>query len=386
MARSIRFLGILGSLMVVVAGAVSCGGGGGSSGSTVKIALEAPLSGEQSSNGIDMLDGARLAVDEANRGGGVLGKRLELVPADDRADPDAGVRVAKRMVSDHVFAVVGPYNSSVGVENLRIYLDAGVIPIHLTSNSATNGDGYTIQPKDYQVAPVEAKAITGFFHAHSVGIVYDPSTYTAGIAGQLRTALEHAGVDVVAYDRVDPKSRDYATLLAGVGRRHPDLLFVSTYYPQGGVIARDYRQLEERPTCLMGLANQDPAFVSVAGLNTARLCSFTGVPSAEDFPDARRYVADYRKRFGRTPGTWGTFTYDSVKLLIDAIRRAGGWDAGEVRRALTDTRDYAGITGSITIDPKTGNRVNVPVVILKLKSDSTYVVDPRWASFAGFSR
>ena len=386
MARSIRFLAVLGSVMVVAGGAVSCGGGGGSSGSTIKIALEAPLTGEQSSTGIDMLNGATLAVDEANHGGGVLGKQLQLVRADDKADPTTGVQVAKQMVSDHVFAVVGPYNSSVGVENLKTYLNSGVIPIHLTSNSATNGEGYTIQPKDYQVAPVEAKAITGFFHARSVAILYDPSTYTAGIAGQVKAALEGLGVHVVAYHRVNTKSHDYSTLLANVEHRHPDLLYVSTYYPQGGEIAKAYRQLKARPTCLMGLANQDPAFVSAAGLNAARLCSFSGVPSAEDFPGARGYVADYQKMFGKAPGTWGTFSYDSVKLLIDAVKRAGAWDAAKVRRELSDTRDYTGITGSITIDPKTGNRVNVPVVILKLEPNGTYVVDPKWASFAGFSQ
>ena len=380
-----RFLGVLGGLVVLAAGAVSCGGGGGPSGSTIKIALEAPITGDQSSTGIDMLDGARLAVNEANRGGGVLGKRLQLVRADDKADPAAGVRVAQQMVADHVFAVVGPYNSSVGVENLNIYVHAGVIPIHLTSNSATNGEGYTIQPKDYQVAPVEAKAITGFFHAHSVGIVYDPSTYTAGIAGQVKSALGHAGVQVVAYDRVKPKAHDYATLIDGIERHHPDLLYVSTYYPEGGQIAKDLQHVGSRPTCLMGLANQDPAFVSVAGLRAARLCSFSGVPSAENFPGAKTYVADYRAKFGKSPGTWGTFAYDSVKLLVDAVRRAGGWDEAKVRQELTDTRDYMGITGSITIDPKTGNRVNVPVVILRLEPDGRYVVDPKWASFAGFS-
>jgi branched-chain amino acid transport system substrate-binding protein len=184
---------------------------------------------------------------------------------------------------------------------------------------------------------------------------------------------------------VKPKAHDYSRLLTQVERSHPDLLYVSTYYPEGGTIARDEAKLHPRPTCLMGLANQDPAFVGVAGLKAARLCSFSGVPSAENFPGARGYVADYRKEFGKAPGTWGTFAYDSVKLLVDAVRRAGGWDPGKVRRELTDTRNYTGITGSITIDPKTGNRVNVPVVILKLEPDGRYVVNPKWASFAGFS-
>jgi branched-chain amino acid transport system substrate-binding protein len=378
-----RALALVGSLLLAALG-VACGGGSASQ-STVKIALEGPLTGDQSSTGIDMLNGATLAVDEANSGGPLDGKRLVLVRADDRADPATGVAVAHQMVSQHVFAVIGPYNSSVGVENLKIYLHAGVVVIHLTSNSATNGEGYTIQPKDYQVAPVESKAITGYFHAHSVAILYDPSTYTAGIAGQVRTALEHAGTRVVAYKRVDPKLHDYAGLVAQVERLHPDLLYVSTYFPQGGQIAKDYSKLPHRPTCLMGLANQDPAFANVAGLGAARLCSFSGVPSAENFPAAKKYVSDYEAKFGTSPGTWGTFSFDSVKLLLDAVKRAGGWDAAKVNRELTDTKNYMGITGSITIDPKTGNRVNTPVVILKLEQDGKYMVDPKWAAFAGFS-
>ena len=130
--------------------------------STVEVALEAPLSGDQASNGQDMLAGAQLAVDELNASGGVSGKQISLVPADDRADPATGMQVAQTMVARHVFAVVGPYNSAVGIKNLKTYLDAGTVVIHLTSNSATNGMGITIQPKDFQIAPVEAKAISQF--------------------------------------------------------------------------------------------------------------------------------------------------------------------------------------------------------------------------------
>src|SRR5438094_2383395 len=213
MIRGSRTAGALTFALLLTATATACSSTPGSSTSTIKIALEAPLSGTQASNGIDQFNGAKLAVDQANAAGGVLGKKLELVRADDKADAATGLTVAAQMVADKVFAVVGPYNSSVGVKNIKTYLNAGVVVIHLTSNSSTNGEGYTIQPKDYQIAPVEAKAIPGYFHAHSVAILYDPSTYTAGIAGQLRTALEHEGIHVVAYDRVNPKVHDYTGLL-----------------------------------------------------------------------------------------------------------------------------------------------------------------------------
>jgi branched-chain amino acid transport system substrate-binding protein len=369
----------------------SSGASASTASATIQVALEAPLSGEQASNGSDMFEGARLAVDELNAQGGVLGKRIQLVPADDHADPATGVATAQRMVGRNVFAVIGPYNSAVGVQNLRIYLDAGVVVIHLTSNSATNGMGYTLQPKDYQIAPVEAKAIQGYYHARTVAIAYDPQTYTAGIADQVKKALEQAGVLVIAYERIDPAASAYLSLVRKIQGLRPDLLYVSTYYPQGGKIARDLANLgTEQPssemTCLMGLANQDPAFADAAGLSNARLCSFSGVPAPENFPGATQYAKDYQARVGSEPGTWGTFTYDSVRLLADAVRRAGAWDKAKVREQLSNTKDYEGITGSITIDKATGNRVDVPVVILTLGADGKYTVDPKWAEFAGFGR
>jgi branched-chain amino acid transport system substrate-binding protein len=349
----------------------------------VRIALEGPITGEQASNGLDMLRGARLAVEEANGRGGILGRDIVLVPADDRADPDLGVEVAREVVNRRVFAVIGPYNSSVGVENLSIYLDHGVIPIHLTSDSATNGQGFTVQPKDYQVAPIEAEAITEFFEAKRVAMLYDPSTYTVGIARQLRGLLLEAGVEILAFERADPDGSE-VDLLRRIMADKPDLLYASTYYPQGARIARETLKLGLSGTCLMGLANQDPGFVQQAGLEAARACASSGVPEAGQFPGATAYVDAYSARFDTEPGTWGSFTYDSAKLLFDAVRRAGTWDPDAVRGELAATEGYDGITGTISIDPSTGNRVDVPVVILEIDGEGNYVVNQGWSRFAGF--
>jgi branched-chain amino acid transport system substrate-binding protein len=372
-------------VLAVLAGACSSSPSPAASPSMVKIALEAPITGDQSSNGVDMLRGAQLAVEEANAAGGIMGRRIQLVQADDRADPAVGKRVAEQMVRDGVLAVVGPYNSAVGVENLPIYLKAGVIPIHLTSNSATDGEGFTVQPKDYQIAPVEADAILHLYKAKRVAMVFDPSTYTAGIAAQVRTALEKAGSAVVAYEEVDPAVHQYVDQVKRIGAMKPDLFYASTYYPEGGVLASELQDAHLPATCFMGLANQDPAFVTQAGLAAARACVSSGVPSANLFRAAGAYVSGYRARFDTDPGTWGSFTYDSVRLLFDAVQRAGSWDPAALMQTLSATKDYAGITGSITIDPKTGNRENVPVVLLDVDDQGAYVIDPKWAAFAGFS-
>jgi branched-chain amino acid transport system substrate-binding protein len=373
---------VLLTLAVVAAG---CSSSPGSTSSVVKIALEGPITGPQASTGVDMLQGATLAVDEANAAGGVLGRKIQLIRADDRADPAVGEQVANQMVANRIFAVVGPYNSAVGVKNLPIYIKGGVLPIHLTSNSATNGEGFTVQPKDYQIAPIESKAIVGLYKAKNVAIVYDPSTYTQGIATQVRMALEQSGVTVVAFEMIDPATHNYLDQMKKIRDMNPDLFYASTYFPEGAVLAQEVQQLQMPGTCFMGLANQDPGFVTQAGLPAAKACVSSGVPSADLFPAATKYVSDYKAKFNVDPGTWGSFTFDSVKLLFEAVRRAGGWDAAKVTQELAQVKGYTGITGSITIDPKTGNRVDVPVVLLDVNEAGRYVIDPKWAAFAGFS-
>lgn len=379
--------------VLLLAFGAGCGGdpqsGSGGSSSEVaqepiKIALEAPLTGEQSSNGIDIYNGAKLAVDEANANGGVLGRKLELIRADDQADPEIGLRVARQMVSEDVFAVVGPYNSAVGVENLPIYVDAGVIPMHLVSNRAANRLGFTLEPQDFQVAPVETGAILEYYEAGTVAIIYDPQTYTKGIAEEVRASLEASGVAVVAYEAIEPGADSYADIVREVMSTEPGLLYVSTYFPEGGLVAKAVARLESSPVCLMGIGNPDPGFVEVAGLRDARLCSFSGPPSAEDYPNASGYVARYQASYDREPGTRGVITYDSVNLLIDAAERVGAWDADRIRDELARTAGFDGVTGPVTIDPGTGNRVDVPLAILRLDADGNYTVDPRWAAFTDF--
>jgi branched-chain amino acid transport system substrate-binding protein len=87
--------------------------------------------------------------------------------------------------------------------------------------------------------------------------------------------------------------------------------------------------------------------------------------------------------FHTAPGTWGTFTYDSVEVLAKAVQRAG-WHRSAVRAAIRHIRNYQGITGAITIAPSTGNRVQSTVVILDVNSQGNYVIDPQWANAVAF--
>ena len=161
----------------LILGIAACGDddddGSGDDSGKVRIGLEAPLSGDLEILGQGMLNGAELAADQLNEDGGLLGKDVEIVPIDDGGDAAVGVPAAEDAIAEGLDGVVGPYNSGVGVETLPLYEQAGLVPIRLTSDTDTEGFGYTLQPMASQIAPVTAEALTDFVGAKTVAIAYD---------------------------------------------------------------------------------------------------------------------------------------------------------------------------------------------------------------------
>ena len=348
------------------------------------IAVDAPMTGSQSSTGIDMYRGAQLAANQINAAGGVDGVQLKLIKADDKATASVGVTVARKVVAQHAFGVVGPFNSSVGVANLPIYKSAGLSIVRLTSAAATQGYGATTQPMDVQVAPVEAKEITQVLHATRVAIIYDTSTYTTGISKSLRRLLTADGHPPVTVQSIKEGQTNFSKAVSAAASAKPDLLYIAAYGKEAGLIANQASQQNVGGTCFVDLAAQGPDFVTNATLPVAQKCFNSGVPSAQEFAGATQYVANYESAYHSDPGTWGTFTYDSLEILAQAVKDAGGWNQAAVQSKLAGTSAYPGITGTITIEPKTGNRANTPVVMLDIDAAGNYVVDPTWAQAADF--
>jgi branched-chain amino acid transport system substrate-binding protein len=346
------------------------------------IAVEGPMTGTQAATGIDMARGAELAVDQINAGGGVDGTRLTLLRENDAATASGGIRAADKAIAAHAFGVVGPFNSSVGIANLPVYRRAGLPIVRLTSSAKTEGYGVTTQPMDSQVAPVEVQEIARVLRAKRPAVIYDTSAYTSGIAAQVEAGLKKAGDPAVGSVPVTSTQTSFGAALQKLAASRPDLLYIAAYGTEAGKIALAASKMR-LGTCFVDLAAQGSDFVSSATRAVAERCLASGVPSAEQFVRAGKYVTDYEARFHTTPGTWGTFTYDSVEVLANAVRRAG-WHQSAVATAMDRTTGFQGITGPITIAPSTGNRTQSTVVILHIDRAGNYLIDPAWATAAKF--
>jgi branched-chain amino acid transport system substrate-binding protein len=219
-------------------------------------------------------------------------------------------------------------------------------------------------------------------HASHVAMLVDDTAngaFTKGMATRLRAALVQDGATVtwISVKETTAKglpSTYYSDEVSKALAAKPDLVYVSTYFPEGARIAKALATSGSKPPCLMGLANVDNAFVAHTSLAQAQRCVFSGVPAATEMPSAKTYVRQYRAAFGKKPSVWGSFTYDSARILFRAINRAKSVDFARVERALRRTNGFRGATGPITINARTGYRKAVPVSILRVNQKKRFVL------------
>lgn len=366
-------------LLVTAATAPAAGAAKTPSGAPVRIGLEAPLTGDQAALGEGMLAGARLAAERVNARGGFDGRPVEIVPIDDQADPVVGVAAARAAIASGLDGVVGPYNSGVGVQTLPLYLAAGIVPVRLTSADSTEGLGVTLQPMASQIAPVAAKALVTWLKADSVAIAYDNSTvYTQTVAAALKSDLERSGATVSAFVPFQPGATTYQSTVQSLLAPSPDVVYFAAYYPEGALMAQAMTSIGGSTRCVADYASYDQGYIKVAGPTASSRCVVGGVPAPDEFAGSAKYVKAYRTKFSTAPGSWSPYTFDSVNLLLAAATKAGGFTRTPLEAALTSIA-FTGWTGSVDLEPRTGNRVPGTVVMTEVDPKVGFRIDPKWA-------
>ena len=169
-----------------------------------------------------------------------------------------------------------------------------------------------------------------------------------------------------------------------MGALNPDVIYSAVYFPEGGLIAKAVHDQNLSARCVLDYASDDPGFIPIAGLEAAMAADVVGVPSPSDFPNGPAFVTDYENTFSVEPGTWSPYTFDSLNFLLDGARSAGGFNKFRLKRVLDHVTDWQGVTGPVTIDPVTGNRVPATLVMLTVDAQGQLIINQDWANAVGW--
>jgi branched-chain amino acid transport system substrate-binding protein len=337
--------------------------GAGAQGAPIKIGVPVPLSGGNAKMGDDIAKAATLAAEEVNAKGGVLGSKVEIVSFDDACDAQQSVTAAHKLLDAGVVAVAGGYCSSAAIPASAVYHDAGVAFVaDASSNPKLTDQGFEnvfrVIGRDDQQGPYAAGFMMKVLKATRIAIIHDNTLYAKGLADATKAAIEgKSGVQLVFFDAVTPGEKDFSAVLTKVKSLNPDVTYYTGYYPEGGLVAKQFKDLGVSGKFMAGDANNDPTFISEAG-NASEGVFVTSTPLPQDQNSAKAFIDRYKKRFNQDPGPYSALEYDAVNVVIDAMKRAKSADRTAIVKAITATKGYRGATGSITFDKK-GDRTSV---------------------------
>lgn len=335
---------------------------------TVRIGALYNLTGGMSSIDAPGLNGMKLATRELNAAGGVLGRQIELISEDGKTDQTTVANIMSRFVSVHNVTAVG------GLNDTTFVLAAGPIAQKARVPFVTAGATAPQIPEqvgDYMfMAPfgddAQAFAIADYAYdtlkLRNVWILTDQAyDFTLTLARFFTQRWRQLGGKIALEDIYRSGDVDFSAQITRLRslRPQPDALFVSAVPNEAGLIVKQLRQAGVRTVVLSGDGFDTPLLVSVPGKELADNVYFsTHAYVAPDSPKplVRQFVAAYQKAYGQPPeNAFAALGYDTLRLITDALERAGSIDRAKLREALAATRGFEGVTGTITYEK--GSRV-----------------------------
>jgi branched-chain amino acid transport system substrate-binding protein len=370
--------------LLVIASLVlaACGTLPGQAKGTIKIATQSPLSGGQSVLGVDIKNGAQMALEQLGQPLKDMGFTLELAPYDDQATPDTGVANAKNIVADpDILCGVGHLNSGVMIPSSEEYHTAGLAFVSpANTNPVVTTRGYLevnrIVGRDDVQAPVAEEYAFKELGAKTVYIIHDKTAYGQGVAEFFRTAAEEDGLQVLGFEGTE-ETANFDPFITPVLAAGPDVLFFSGIYNQAGVFFKQARDAGYKGTFLGTDGMDTSELANIAGDSLIRdggmvYTSVAGPASA--YPKAAKFATDFQAKFGAAPQPFAVQAYDSAGVCLKAIENAAKANnnnkptrqqvAQEIRKL-----SYDGITGQIAFDD-IGDLPTAKYFIIKVNAGS----------------
>jgi len=347
--------------------------------SEILVGLYGSLTGTTATFGISTRNGAEMAMDEANKAGGVLGKQIKMLVEDDQGKPEEAQTVVTKLINkDRVVAVLGEVASSRSLAAAPV-CQQNKIP--MITPSSTNPRVTQIGDYIFRVCFIDpfqglvmAKFATNTLKIKNVAILRDiKNDYSVGLADVFVENFKRMGGNIVSDESYSEGDTDFSAQLTSIKSYNPEAIFVPGYYTEVGLVARQARKLGFTIPLMGGDGWDSPKLWEIGG-EALNDCYYSNHYSVDDpSPAIQKFVADYKSRYNQVPDAIAALGYDAAKILIHSFQQAGTTDATKVRDVIAQTKGFSGVTGTITID---ANRNAIkPAVVLRVKNGKLEYVE-----------
>lgn len=356
--------------------------GCGDDSSKIKIGVIAELTGDIPAVGTSCKNAAEMAVKEINDAGGIqLGEKkyqVKLIIEDNAGKAEQSASSAQKLITQQkVIAIVGPNASRYALPAAEIAETSKTVLITpwSTAPKATL-DSKTNVSKKYVfracfIDPFQGGVLAKFtldnLKLKKAAVLYDvASEYNKGIAEIFKDVYEKNGGKVVAFETYTTNDKDFSSQLTKIKQANPDVIFLPNYYSEVPLQIQQAKRLGIKAPFIGSDSWGSEELVKLCGAdcNDYYFSTHYAADSASD--TTKKFIANYKAKYGTTPDDVAALTYDSFGLLWQAIKTAGKNDRQAVRDALAKIPQYEGVTGNMQFKEGSGDPVK-SAVILKIK-------------------
>lgn len=330
------------------------------------------LTGGTATFGTSTHEGLVLALEEINAAGGVLGKQIRVLTEDDQSKPEEAVTAVLKLIKQNgVKAVIGEVASSRSLAAAPI-CQSSQIP--MLSSASTNPK--VTQVGDYIfracfIDPFQGSTMAKFavktLKARKFAILTDSKNdYSVGLTQFFRETVQKLGGEILIEESYAEGDIEFKAQLTSIKGRGPDAIYVPGYYTECALIARQARELGLNAPLLGGDGWDSPKTVEIGGKAVEGVYITNHYSAEEQRPEVVRFISAYKAKYGgKVPDAMAVLGYDSMRLMADAIARAGSTEGAKIRDALAATKDFPGVSGRITIDKD--RNAQKAIVVLRIQ-------------------
>jgi branched-chain amino acid transport system substrate-binding protein len=369
----------IGALATALSIALASAAGVAQSQDVVKIGFASPLTGPQANYGKDNQNGAQLAIDELNAQGLTIGGKkvtFQLVSEDDQADPKQGPLIAQKLADAKVAGVVGHFNSGVTIPASRVYNEAGIPELSVSTNVKYTHQGFKtafrLMADDDKQGTALGEYAVKKLGLKKLAVVDDATAYGQGLADSFAAAVKASGGQVVKHEHTNDKAVDFNALLTSIKAAKPDAIFFGGYDAQAGPMAKQMKLLGMNIPLMGGETVNSTKFIELAGPAAEGSIASTPGAALESRPGGKGFAAKYKAKYNSDPGLYTPYFYDGVMVLAAAMKAANSTDPAKSLPALAKIK-YPGVTADIEFD-KNGDLTKGLLTIFQVKNGKWEVV------------
>ena len=338
----------------------------------IKVGEFASLTGKEAAFGQSSHKGTLLAVEEINAGGGVLGRKIQLLTEDNQSKAGESATIAKKLISrDKVVALIGEVASMRSLEAAPI---AQQSRIPMISPSSTNPKVTEIGNYVFRVCFIDpfqgvvmAKFARNTLKLKRVAVLTSVSSaYSVGLAKYFKERFAQDGGVIALEQRFTEGDKDFKAQLTAIKAANVDGIFLPGYYTEAALVCKQARDLGMNLPLFGGDGWEAPQLISIGGAAVEGTYYSTHYSPENKSPAVSGFVERFRKRWNNeVPDAMAALGYDAAMVLADAIKRAGTTESAKLRDALAATKNLPGVTGDTTLDAQRNASKAAVVIAVK---------------------